>query len=596
MGTPRTVVRPDPKTMSADHPTTLRRILRGYLAPNRARLAALTALIVAAALLPLAGPQLMGTFVDQAADRQPHGTLIRTASIYLALVAAAHAARLAAGYFTERFAWSSTNQLREDLTEHVLALDLDFHSDHTAGELIERIDGDVFLLSEFLSRFLLEIVTSVLLLIGAVVVVIFEDPRTGAGLTAVLVVAYVLASRFQRAALPLATAEREAKANVLGSIEERLTAAEEIRALGATEHVLYRLEQKHHEAYTTQMRWERVGGAAVAGTRVTFAAGAVAMLAVAIARYRNGAISLGAVLMVFQYSTMVRLPLERMIQEFKEFQRAAAGAARVVALLRLRPAITERPHARALPSNGALDVDLRHVTFAYGDDQPVLHDVTLHLPAGRSLGLVGRTGSGKSTIARLLLRLYEPTGGDLLIGGIDVRDATIDSLRQRVRLVTQDVQLFGATVRDNVTLFDPNIDDDRIVGVLDDLGLAPWYGSLSDGLDTRLGAGAVGVSAGEAQLLAFARVFLADPGLVILDEASSRLDPATELLIDRAIDRLLRDRTAILIAHRLSSLHRVDDIAVLDHGRVVEHGSRDRLARDPRSHFGQLLDVAGVAR
>jgi ABC-type multidrug transport system fused ATPase/permease subunit len=180
-----------------------------------------------------------------------------------------------------------------------------------------------------------------------------------------------------------------------------------------------------------------------------------------------------------------------------------------------------------------------------------------------------------------------------MVGGVDLRRATASSLRQRVRLVTQDVQLFAASLRDNLTLFAGGVADERMIEVLTDLGLGEWFASLPDGLDTRLLPNGGGVSAGEAQLLAFARVFLADPGLVILDVASSRLHPATELLIERAIDRLLVGRTAVVIAHRLSSLERVDEIAVVDHGRIVERGLRAELADDRSSWFGRLLALTG---
>jgi ABC-type multidrug transport system fused ATPase/permease subunit len=231
----------------------------------------------------------------------------------------------------------------------------------------------------------------------------------------------------------------------------------------------------------------------------------------------------------------------------------------------------------------------------------VLSGVDLHLPAGQTLGLVGRTGSGKTTIARLVLRLYDPTEGVLRVGGVDLRRTDRSERRRRIGAVTQDVQLFAASVRDNLTLFRPELaGDDRLRAVLAEVGLGGWLAGLPDGLDTPLGgqgtgAGAgAGVSAGEAQLLAFARAFLTDPGLVVLDEASSRLDPATEQRIEAAIDRLLTNRTAVLIAHRLSSLSRVDQIAVVADGRVVEYGPRAELATDPDSRFARLLAAAGV--
>jgi ABC-type multidrug transport system fused ATPase/permease subunit len=218
-----------------------------------------------------------------------------------------------------------------------------------------------------------------------------------------------------------------------------------------------------------------------------------------------------------------------------------------------------------------------------------LRDISFSLPPGRLLGLLGRTGSGKTTLARLLFRLYEPTSGSIHLGGIDIRDLSVSGLRRGVGLITQDVQLFQASIRDNLALFNPRVDDARIEYSLRELGLWEWALRLPAGLDTPLGTAGQGLSAGEAQLLAFARVFLKDPGLVLLDEASSRLDPATEALLERAIDRLLRGRTAIVIAHRLRTVQRADDILILEHGRIAELGERAALAADSGSRFAQLL-------
>jgi ABC-type multidrug transport system fused ATPase/permease subunit len=209
------------------------------------------------------------------------------------------------------------------------------------------------------------------------------------------------------------------------------------------------------------------------------------------------------------------------------------------------------------------------------------------------LGLLGRTGSGKTTLTRLLFRLYDPVLGRITLDGDDIRDATLAELRGRIGLVTQEVQLFDASVRDNATLFDPDIPDTRVAEVLTDLGLGDWLSRQPNGLQTVLIAGG-GLSAGEAQLLAFARVFLKDPGLVVLDEASSRLDPASDRLIERALDKLLGGggaprRTAIIIAHKLSTVDRADRIAILDGGRVLETGARAALVADRGSAFAKLL-------
>jgi ABC-type multidrug transport system fused ATPase/permease subunit len=207
------------------------------------------------------------------------------------------------------------------------------------------------------------------------------------------------------------------------------------------------------------------------------------------------------------------------------------------------------------------------------------------------LGLLGRTGSGKTTVTRLIFRLYDTTSGTVQLNGIDVRQPRLYDLRRRVSMVTQDVQLFQASVRDNLTFFNRDIPDDRILAVIEDLELGDWYRALPKGLDTRLETGGRGLSAGQAQLLAFARVFLHDPGLVILDEASSRLDPATEQIIERTIDKLLHNRTAIIVAHRLGTVQRADEIMILEDGRVTEHDERARLAADPSSRFYGLLQT-----
>ncbi len=225
----------------------------------------------------------------------------------------------------------------------------------------------------------------------------------------------------------------------------------------------------------------------------------------------------------------------------------------------------------------------------------VLKDVSFSLEAGKVLGVLGRTGSGKTTLTRLLFRLYDVDAGQILLDGIDVRDASLRDLRQHVGMVTQEVQLFEATVRDNLTLFRsydpdrPSISDVQIIEAVDTLGLGDWLKALPDGLDTMLKTGGQGLSAGEAQLLAFTRLFLRNPQLVILDEASSRLDPATEQLLERAIDRLLQDRTGIIIAHRLQTVKRADDILILENGRSLENGTRTNLANDPNSRFYHLL-------
>jgi ABC-type multidrug transport system fused ATPase/permease subunit len=310
--------------------------------------------------------------------------------------------------------------------------------------------------------------------------------------------------------------------------------------------------------------------------------------------YRAGALSIGAAFLIYYYTQLLFQPLNVISYQLMDFQKASAGLLRVQELLQTQSILTDGAGSTdgILPA-GALSVEFTGVAFGYEEQDMVVRDLSFRLEPGKVLGLLGRTGSGKTTIARLLFRLYDPAAGIVRLGGVDVRSARRAEVRARVGMVTQDVQLFRASVRENLTFFDGALDDARIVGVLDDLGLGDWYRALPDGLDTLL-TGSDGLSAGEGQLLAFARVFLRDPGVVILDEASSRLDPATERLIERAVDKLLAGRTGIIIAHRLSTIQRVDDVMILEAGSILEHGPRLELLARADSRFGRLLEASGA--
>ena len=326
-------------------------------------------------------------------------------------------------------------------------------------------------------------------------------------------------------------------------------------------------------------------------TGIMFALGYALAMGMGIWLYREGTFTIGAVFLVFHYTSMLREPLFQISQQINDLQRATAGLKRIEELHRIQTNIRDGSEKLSVPSGNLevmpLGIAFENVHFAYNPGDPVLRNISFSLDPGKTLGLLGRTGSGKTTITRLLFRFYDIQRGQIRIGEQNIRDIFLDDLRQHVGLVTQDVQLFNASVRDNLTLFRPDVSDKKIVSMLDDLGLGAWYASLPGGLDTELVSGSL--SAGEAQLLAFVRVFLKDPGLVILDEPSSRLDPATEQNINFAVERLLQNRTGIIIAHRLETVERVDNILILDDGQVGEFGLRADLVADPNSQFSRLL-------
>ncbi|MDD5646852.1 MAG: ABC transporter ATP-binding protein, partial [Candidatus Bipolaricaulis sp.] len=333
---------------------------------------------------------------------------------------------------------------------------------------------------------------------------------------------------------------------------------------------------------------------------VLFTFGQAIAFGVGATLWRASIITLGTVYLVFHYTELLHGPISAMREQITDLQRAEAGLRRIRAMLATPSRLDDSGRTR-LPL-GALPVTLDRVTFAYepslqtpdgaatgGEPVVALRNVTLDVPAGTTLGLLGRTGSGKSTLARLVARLYDCQQGAVKVGEHDVRDVSLDHLRTRVRLVSQEVQVFRASVRENVRLFDPSVSDETILAALGELGLRGWVLALPSGLDTVVGTAGLGLSAGQGQLLALARTFLADPGVIILDEASSRLDPATERLLERAVDRLLAGRTAIVIAHRLSTVRRADRIVILDDARVLESGDRAALCCDPSSHLCRLL-------
>ena len=564
-------------------------LLATYLAPQRRRTLWMAGLLLASIGLRLVNPQIMRYFIDTALAGGELRTLLTAAGLFLGIAVLGQALAVGATYFGEQVAWTATNALRFDLVAHVLKLDLSFHKQHTPGELLERIDGDVNKLSNFFSRFTINIVGSVLLMIGVLGLLYWEDWRVGLALTLFAIGGLVVLLRFRTFATPFWEKERQVNAEFYGFLGEHLGATEDLRANGATAYVLARF-------HTLLRRWlpirtkANLAGYSMWMTNVAvFAVGTMLAFGLGAYLWQIGAITLGTVYLIYHYSELLRDPIAQLRFQLVELQQAEAAINRIDGLLATRSRLTDG-EAGQLPG-GPLAVECRQVGFSYADEpeERVLEAIDLALAPGQVLGLLGRTGSGKTTLARLLLRLYDPTSGELRVGGCNPATLPLQAYRRQVGMVTQDVQLFQATVRDNLTFFNPTIPDERILAVLAELGLTGWLLTLSQGLDTPLAAGGAGLSAGQAQLLAFARVFLTDPGLVILDEASSRLDPATEQLLERAVDKLLHNRTAILIAHRLGTVQRADRILILEQGRIVESGDRIALTANPASRFAQLL-------
>jgi ATP-binding cassette subfamily B protein len=576
-------------------------LLVDYLRPQKGAAALLAALLLGGIGLQLVNPQVVRYFLDTAETGNGLDRLFGAAALFMGVAMVGQLVRIAATYVGENVAWTATNMLRADLTLHCLKLDMSFHKKYKPGELIERVDGDVNQLANFFSQLVLRLVGNLLLVAGVIVLLAWQDWRIGLSIAGVAVGGMLTLSWLNKRTIPRWQALREVDAQLFGFVEEWLNGTEEIRSCGAEPYIMRRLYQALRE------RWQKAMTAIRAQVWVAdlplgvFALAYIAAHVLGNTLFRGGQMTIGEVYLIFYYIDLLKGPLWEILRQVEDLQQATAGINRIAELRQIQPTILDGPGV-TFPA-GPLAVAFEDVTFHYEDDDAnVLEHIAFSLKPATVLGLLGRTGSGKSTLAKLLFRFYDPSSGVICLGGagnhpdngqeslFDIRQARQAELRRSIGLVTQEVQLFQATVRQNLTLFDDGVSDERIRQVMADVGLADWLAGLPDGLDTILEAGG-GLSAGEAQLLAFARVFLDDPGLVILDEASSRLDPATERRIEKAVDRLLANRTGIVIAHRLGTVQRTDEIMILEDGRIAEYGLRLALVNDPDSRFHHLLQT-----
>lgn len=570
-------------------------LIARYLQPQRRRVVWMGLCLFASIGLQLFNPQVLAEFVDTVTGENARYPILSIALVYIAAAGGGQVLNVVTTYLASQVGWAATNALRSDLAEHILSLDLAFHKSHTPGELIERVDGDVSLLNRFFSQFTLLFGGNVLLMFGIVVAVSMENLFAGVAALLFALVALTVILRLRQVAVPYLAAHRQLSAEFYGFVGEHLTGREDVKANGARGWMLRRL-LLHYQNWLLAFHRMRLAGTLVWGSSMAiFVFGNVIALAIGAWLYYRGDISLGTVFLLYSYFSQLSRPMEQIQEQVEQLQQADASIGRIRSLLDTQSALDNGGTA-PVPA-GAFDVEFSKVSFRYEDSEAdpsgawTIDELDIHLAAGETIGLLGRTGSGKSTLARLLLRLYDPQLGVIRFNGVDLQQMPVSDLRQRVGLVTQDVQIFQASVRENITFFDRSVSETVITDALQMLGLGDWLHSLPHGLDTRLGADGRGLSAGEAQLLAFARVFLKDPGLVILDEASSRLDPETEVLIERAVERLMHGRTGIIIAHRLATVQRVGTILIMEAGHVVEHGRLAALASDPGSRFAQLLKV-----
>ncbi|HAQ62531.1 TPA: ABC transporter ATP-binding protein [Candidatus Delongbacteria bacterium] len=564
-------------------------LVRKYLNDQKLPFAILAAISFSYIALQIYSPQIIRNFIDEITGRNDKNVLFRFAAIYIAAAFLMQCFRLLSTYMSQNIGWKATNRLRNDLTWHCMNLDMSFHKEHLPGEIIERIDGDVSNLINLFSNFMIQVVGSVFFLIGVLGVLFAEDWRIGAVLTAYALAAALIMFNFSKFGIPFWQKNSKYRAEYFGFVGEQLANREDIHSSGAAEYSRYKFKLMLNQWFPFERKATIMGFSMWTMGMTIFFIGIIAALGVAGHLWTDKVITLGVVFLIYNYTLMIHDPIRQLQTQLQDLQKAVAGIRRINLLLDIQPSI--KYGTNELPMNKAPELEVRNAEFHYEEGSPVIRDLSFHLKPGEVLGLIGRTGSGKTTIGRLMLRLYEIQKGRIMVNGLDLNSLTEKSLREHVAVVTQDVELFNTSIRNNLRFFDESVTDEMIYTAFEKLGISEWIKKFPKGLDTVLQSDRSGLSAGQAQLLALVRIFLRNPSLVIMDEASSRLDPATEGLINRAIDHLLNGRTAIVIAHRLWTVQRADKILILEDGLVKEYGYRNDLIKDPASRFNELLKI-----
>jgi ATP-binding cassette, subfamily B, bacterial len=561
------------------------------LQPYRGALATYGALLTMVTAIPLIAAVVLGHFVDLIQRKAPASQLALYATIYALLGLLASVMTIFVTQQSTSLSWKITDGLRSRLARQVLRAELSFHRDNSPGELVGRADDDVSAMAVVLSQFVAKTVAVIAIGVGATITLAIIQPLLAGPFVVCILLSFFSLWKQRNDAIPSATRKRDVMGEMSGFIEERFGGTDDLSSLGAGQHVVNQLATHSEQLIGATYEATSVNMRIISVVRVILSAGDAVMIAWGAALFFAGRVELGAVVIGWRFIAAVKMPIEQLTWRLSEVQDANGSAERVMRLLLAEEVFPERN--QSLPA-GSLAIDFQRVSFTYDDgDEPVVADLTLSVKPGRSLGLVGRSGSGKTSVGRLALRVLSPTNGQVLLGGVDLRVVDEAELRRRVAAVPQDVQLFPGTVRENVTMFG-SATDDRIHEALHRVGLDEWLSAQTNGLDSNLVGrdSDAGMSAGQAQLLSLARALLHNPDIVILDEATSRIDPVTQRRLTAATAELLRDRTSIVIAHRLETLSVCDDIAIIERGRVIEQGPQQELLADPASRFAQLLQAA----
>lgn len=559
-----------------------------YLKSQRVKLCMLLLLIAANIFLQVYNPQYIKSFIDAASAGEPESLLYRTALVFFLLTVMRQGVTIFIQLLTSDVTWKITNQLRIDLTRRCLAYDLSFHNRYTPGEMVDRIDGDVGKLNNFMSAFALKVISNNLLIVSIIVVIFFIHPLVGSVvLISSLLGLYVLRRMGKFGSNNIRNYLGEA-AQFIGFIDERIAGREDIRAFRAEGHTLGKFYKILRSLYKVRKKTGfHIASVLNAGEIVLVLIMVSVIFTMGILYLHSSSLSLGTIFLIYFYITILLVPLKNLVAEVSDLQHVNASFLRINELLDYENKVSDT--GTLTMKNGRLSVGFDKVSFRYVDAKPAVQDVSFAIPAGKTVGIIGRTGSGKSTLAKLLYRLCDAQEGSISVDGNDIKHFKLSELRSRIAIVSQNIELFEGTLRQNITMFQENVTDERVWEIMDVLSMRQWLDQLPEGLDHKIERDGKNLSAGEAQLIAFARAFIKNPGILIMDEATSRIDPLTERLVDRAIALLTKDRTVLMIAHKLSTIQSADFILVMSGGSLVEFDERVKLEANPDSVYASLI-------
>lgn len=565
------------------------RKLRGLaeiMAPYRWRVLTMLVSLVVATGAALAPAPLAKLAIDDGIRRRDAGTLDLIVVAFLASAVLYAVATYLQTYLVGWVGQRALRDLRLKLFAHLQSLSIGFYSRNRAGVIISRLTNDVEALDQLVEDGVATLFQSGLTLLGVIGILIAMDWRLALLTFIALPVLLAGALAFRIASAGAYRLTRERIAAITGYLQETLSGIRVVRAFGQEPRHIARFAELNDENRAANMTTVHLNAAYFPSVELLSALVTVEILVIGGIEAITGHTSTGVVFAFIAALNNFFEPIQQLSQLYTTYQSGMAALDKIFELIDEQPELLEAPGAAAL---GRIRGELRFegVSFRYGEDAWALRDVEIEIPAGQTVALVGETGAGKSTFAKLVARFYDPTVGRVLIDGHDLRAVDSRSLRSRMGIVPQEGFLFSGTVRDNVAFGRPDATDEQVREAARAVGADGFIAALERGYDTEIGERGVQLSAGQRQLIAFARALIADPRILILDEATSNVDVHTERLIERGLRRLLAGRTAIVIAHRLSTIRHAGRIVVLEHGRIVEQGTHEELL-DAGGHYWRL--------